>query len=292
MKKLFVILSFLVVVVCFTAQARADSSWTFDVTATILDYSLDVSRKQEYKDGVLYKETVDSINRTPDPKGNFDERLSWGVKNHETGKEHLSYFDLLFHNEGVGYTIGDDPLTILEFVHRNRELDSINGNELLPYPEVINIQLSFRFENTEGDIGFTNNFVLQLGFVETNNSKSTGLPFDDIFFFIFPEALKNPIIAGDYVISVDTGFQPMDDSWVFYDLAWDAAVRTLGASEGDVIWGWQTEEKLDTPFLISFEITKSGDTDVPEPASMLFLGGSLAGFGLIRRYRIKRKQNA
>ena len=290
MKKLFILLSFLIMALCFTSQAKADSSWTFTVGASFTgNYMMDTGYKAQYDGGGgLVRESVDYMNNAnPNIPASYA-RLSWGMYAYDDGRPYLSHLDLRRANVAESYTIGDDPLMILEFVHTNTDLPSIivNGvEEDLPYPKLIEIFLSFTFSNAEEGIAYTHVVPFELGFVETNNN--SGLP-NDIFFFLPPTALNAYIaLEGEYGLSIVSGFSEMDQSSPYYQLAIDS----LGVAPGTELWGWETREGRETRLPISFRIEHIG-TDTPEPASMLFLGGSLAGFGLLRRYRMKRKQNA
>ena len=287
MKKLFILLSFLIMALCFTAQAKADSSWTFSVNAYFSgNYELNEYPKEEYKGEGLVMKTTEYFSHS-------NTQFSWGVNTYDeiTGAPGTKFFSHLYLsvNGGTGnYMVGDDPWKAIEFWHVNNQLPRINGDELLPYPKLMEIFLEFTFQNTENEnLAYRPVVPLTLGFIETDNAIQ-GRSSDDFFFFLYPEALRNPTIVGDYTISFDTGFGLMDQSSEYYQLAFD----TLGAKEGDEIWGWRTNEGITNKLPISFVITERGVVDTPEPASMLFLGGSLAGFGLLRRFRMKRKQNA
>jgi PEP-CTERM motif. len=322
MRKIFILLSFLIVVLCFTVQVKADSTWNFKIDTSISPaYRMNDGTVYQYGGDVLERKSTQRLKHPDANNPTVFRRLGWGLTEYRPDKEgwddpavyfdeavtgmngevfsmyardHYSYFDVNLVNSTGNYTVGSvgsgGLLQVIEFLHTNNNLPSINGDGLLPYPELIEIFLSLSITNNEdSNLGYTEVVPFHLGFIETDNN-IIGQSHDDVFFFLYPEALKNPHIVGDYTISfVMSGVTLMDQSSEYYQLAFD----TLGAKEGDEIWGWRTEENRDTPLPFSFEIIGPRDVvDTPEPASMLFLGGSLAGFGLIRRYRMKRKQNA
>ena len=308
MKKLFVSLSFLIAALCLTAQAKADlSTWDYKVTAKIVDHTMvgNFVENEEQKTGSEYRKIYED-------KSDDDTRLEWGgykTRNIVDGEgvygnpPAISYFELQAvdnggnYEKGEGtYIVGSGLEEVLKFIHSNTEIPLVNGK--LYYPVFIEIALTFTFTNSEIPDSPSKEVDIHLGFIETPNANVETQ--NDVFFFLNPNQLDwllSPIDLGNNLeLSFYSGFEALNpDSSSesrYYNLALEALQgEGLYAGGDPEIFGWITKEFTETPneIAISFKIQSSVDT--PEPASMLFLASSLAGFGLIQRYR-KRKQNA